>query len=374
VVEFPPPDMHLRQKIWEKHFPSTLPLADDVDILELAMKFELTGGFIRNAMLSAMQMALLRDKKQLKITHADLTSSCEQQIMGQLQLTGFDERVLPRIKLRDLSLEQATMSQCQEIIGLLKAKKVLTGQWGFKDLGTRVLLMGEIKKFFFFFSLFMHMEIFLFVAEAIAYECGKPMKVFSCAEMLISGNRSLSVGGDRSRHKVSWERIFSDVNTGALFIVRNFELLFSKSMFDFGTLGYVIHQLKRTTSTFIFIFDGELEHKDIVSLNKTQKDLLDLFNFVLRIKQPLLGMRIKLWKSLIPTNAPVSSDIDFEALGRLFSDFVQTDIMATIHIAASLACLRQKQECVLKMEDLIKAGERIKEKKLSKDFKGIVYT
>ncbi|ETO23624.1 hypothetical protein RFI_13555, partial [Reticulomyxa filosa] len=142
VVEFPPPDMHLRQKIWEKHFPPNLPLDDDVDVAELAMKFELTGGFIRNAVLAAMQAALLRDKEKLKITQSDLLTSCEQQIMGQLQLTGFDERVLPKIKLRDLCLEQAQLQQCHEIIALLKGKKVLTGQWGFKEAGTRILLIG----------------------------------------------------------------------------------------------------------------------------------------------------------------------------------------------------------------------------------------
>ncbi|ETO22097.1 hypothetical protein RFI_15107 [Reticulomyxa filosa] len=201
------------------------------------------------------------------------------------------------------------------------------------------------------------------------------MKVLSCAEMLVSSSRSIDVGTVHSRrHKMSWERLFSEVNTGALFVVRNCELLFSDSVMNVGTLGYIIHQLKRSTSTFIFVFDGQFEHGDVVNLNQAQKGLLHLFHFVIRFEKPSLSMRTRLWKSLVPKNTPVMSDVDFDELSKQFSDFVQTDIMATIHMAAATACLRQKGDCILKMEDLLKAGERHKEKRLSKDFRGIIYT
>jgi hypothetical protein len=37
-------------------------LADDIDWKVLAMKYELTGGFIKNAVLSALSSAVNRDK------------------------------------------------------------------------------------------------------------------------------------------------------------------------------------------------------------------------------------------------------------------------------------------------------------------------
>jgi len=39
-----------------------LQLADDIDWKALAMKYELTGGFIKNAVLSALSSAVNRDK------------------------------------------------------------------------------------------------------------------------------------------------------------------------------------------------------------------------------------------------------------------------------------------------------------------------
>jgi SpoVK/Ycf46/Vps4 family AAA+-type ATPase len=47
-IPFRPPDHLLRYKIWKNHIPPKLPLADDVDLHVLSMKFELTGGFIKN--------------------------------------------------------------------------------------------------------------------------------------------------------------------------------------------------------------------------------------------------------------------------------------------------------------------------------------
>ena len=47
-IGFRQPDHLLRKKIWERHLPPALKLAPDVDMGLLAMKFELTGGFIKN--------------------------------------------------------------------------------------------------------------------------------------------------------------------------------------------------------------------------------------------------------------------------------------------------------------------------------------
>jgi hypothetical protein len=61
VVEYRPPDHLMRKKIWENIlFPQIygerggLQLAADVDIAAIAIKYELTGGFIKNAVLAAL--------------------------------------------------------------------------------------------------------------------------------------------------------------------------------------------------------------------------------------------------------------------------------------------------------------------------------
>ncbi len=53
VVEFPLPDETQRERLWRCLLPGELPLSDDVDLKFLARQFRLTGGEIRNIVLSA---------------------------------------------------------------------------------------------------------------------------------------------------------------------------------------------------------------------------------------------------------------------------------------------------------------------------------
>lgn len=53
ILEFPPPDAQLREMIWRKLLPPTVPLAEDVDFGTLAREFDFTGGYIRSAILRA---------------------------------------------------------------------------------------------------------------------------------------------------------------------------------------------------------------------------------------------------------------------------------------------------------------------------------
>jgi len=53
VVEFPLPDETQRERLWRCLLPAELPLSDDVDLKFLARQFRLSGGEIRNIVLSA---------------------------------------------------------------------------------------------------------------------------------------------------------------------------------------------------------------------------------------------------------------------------------------------------------------------------------
>jgi SpoVK/Ycf46/Vps4 family AAA+-type ATPase len=57
LVDFPSPDPAMRRQIWDRHLPSSVPRAQDVDVEFLATSFELSGGNIRNVALSAAFMA-----------------------------------------------------------------------------------------------------------------------------------------------------------------------------------------------------------------------------------------------------------------------------------------------------------------------------
>jgi len=69
VVDFPFPDEKLRERIWRAHFPSGAPKEADIDFNFLAGQFKLSGGNIKNVVLSGAFLAAAEGRS---ITMADL--------------------------------------------------------------------------------------------------------------------------------------------------------------------------------------------------------------------------------------------------------------------------------------------------------------
>jgi hypothetical protein len=57
IVEFPEPDARVRTALWRLHLPEQAPLADDVDLTELADWYALSGAQIKNAALAGAFLA-----------------------------------------------------------------------------------------------------------------------------------------------------------------------------------------------------------------------------------------------------------------------------------------------------------------------------
>lgn len=70
-----------------------LQLDPDIDIAAIAVKYELTGGFIKNAVLSALLSAISRDKVNPMINQEDLVAGCRLQMRGSLVQRSFDDKV-----------------------------------------------------------------------------------------------------------------------------------------------------------------------------------------------------------------------------------------------------------------------------------------
>lgn len=71
-LEFPIPTPDQRAEIWKRMFPKQAPIAEDVDWSRLAI-VEITGGYIKNAVLRAARMAAIEKlpdkKKKIKMDH-----------------------------------------------------------------------------------------------------------------------------------------------------------------------------------------------------------------------------------------------------------------------------------------------------------------
>ncbi|MBI5957529.1 MAG: ATP-binding protein [Chloroflexi bacterium] len=62
VIDFPLPTAADRERIWRNLFPPDAPLADDIDFVFLAESFELTGGHIKNCVMTAAFAAASRQE------------------------------------------------------------------------------------------------------------------------------------------------------------------------------------------------------------------------------------------------------------------------------------------------------------------------
>ena len=77
VLEFKMPSVEEREKIWKVTLPEQCPIANDVDFGELARRYELSGGGVKNSLLRAATMAALRDGGKNILTMGDLKAACE---------------------------------------------------------------------------------------------------------------------------------------------------------------------------------------------------------------------------------------------------------------------------------------------------------
>lgn len=172
AIEFRQPDHLLRKSIWESHMPEQMKLDDDValvsldsretckitqvviDVLmnansanhrhthahiiayfnitiwfpqnELAIRFELAGGFIKNAILSALSIAVSRDGDNPVVGQKDLLQGANLQLRGRLRMKDFDRRVIPHAGLDEVIVEENIMKQLKQIVQFEKARYVDT--------------------------------------------------------------------------------------------------------------------------------------------------------------------------------------------------------------------------------------------------------
>ncbi len=82
IVEFPFPDEGHRQRIWQTNFPAHAPVASDVDCERLAREYKVSGGSIKNVVLSAAFLAAGEDDA-IGVSHIQQGARREFEKMGK---------------------------------------------------------------------------------------------------------------------------------------------------------------------------------------------------------------------------------------------------------------------------------------------------
>ncbi len=86
-MQFPFPDEDLRARLWAAHIPADTPTAGDFDFADLARRFPLSGGYIRNSALRAAFLAA-QEQRPLGQGHLERAIQLEYRELGKLSASG----------------------------------------------------------------------------------------------------------------------------------------------------------------------------------------------------------------------------------------------------------------------------------------------
>lgn len=130
-VRFDKPDTSARESIWRNHLPPTAPMNEDVDLPDLARRFELTGGEIKNAVLIAVAATVHEQGEDGRIGQAELDRGAT----DQLQRPDPDEQggaklEWSRARFQDLILPRMLAEQVHELLDAARLGRAVVEGWG----------------------------------------------------------------------------------------------------------------------------------------------------------------------------------------------------------------------------------------------------
>ncbi|MBM3266669.1 MAG: AAA family ATPase [Candidatus Sericytochromatia bacterium] len=297
-VCFPEPDSQARQAIWRRLLPEQAHLAADVDLQALASRYELAGGYIKNAVLEALALAVHDDPAAPVLHQRHLEAAAKAQATG-LDWVDFC-LVQPKVKLDKVVMADETRRDIVELIHAVRYRREVIERWGIgADLGSHkglaVLFTGGpgTGK--------------TLTAEAIAAELGRGLLLTSMSVVLSK------FVGDTEKHLESlFERAQAE---GAVLFVDEADSLLAErgsgraSRHDDSAVNVLLTQMEH--------FDGLL----ILATNRPE--VLDhalgrRLAYSVRFPFPDAAARSRIWAHHFPDTVPFEGAIDFAALGEAY--------------------------------------------------------
>lgn len=336
-VDFPKPHLELREKIWQKHLKDRFELADDVDLKKISYEFELTGGLIKNAVMTAIQKAISRDKEHIVINHEDLRYGAKCQMTKQLSSNESISEINPKFGLEHLILPEQLKNSIIDIINFHKNKQILFSDWGFFNdesqfrAGSSLLFYGPSG------------TGKTYTAQIIAYELGMKLEMIKLSSLVSSyvGQTGKNI-----------ENLFGNHSTESKI------LLFDDADALFSQRTKVSDSVDRYANMDVDVLLTEIEkYQGIIILTSNFIDTIDQamfrrFNYILEFKMPDQSIQTSLWKSILPDKVPLADDVDFDAITRDYS-LTGGGIKNVIFRACARAILRDEQDRKLYQRDLL---------------------
>lgn len=299
-LDFDIPSAEQREVIWRTLLPKRLPLREDVDVKTLAEEFEFSGGYIKNAVLAAVNTVSQRLETERRVNMADLRAAAA--LQRQNRLNAHTDQVVPHVGLSDVIVDADTRRQLDGLLRAVRMRSTVFATWGFgkstaNGRGIAALFSGPSG------------TGKTLTAEAIARELGRTLYPV-CLDRVIS-----AYVGETEKNLAAVFTAARD-NTAVLFFDEA-DALFGGRL---GNGGHHVRYLNQQTDLLL----TQLERfEGLVLLASNRPETFDTafarrIRYHVRFQLPDRETRLLLWRKLIPADAPLAEDARLEELAAAF--------------------------------------------------------
>lgn len=303
-VAFQPPTTRERARIWRAHVPPALRVAPPADYDALADQFELTGGLIKNAVVSALVLAASRGEERVTVTPADLEEAARLQLHGRGGLEVASREQTGDRALSDVVVSDDVKRQLDDLLQFARARRRMRGEG---------MLEGPL------FSVKGVTALFhgapgtgkTLAADAIAAELGQPVYRVNLAQMA-----SKWVGDGAKRI----EQVFREARQA------DAVLLFDEADGLFAPRTSVGSSTDRYANLEAAVLLREIEQFSGVSIltsnlfDNVDPALVRRLTFVVSFTAPDERLRERLWRHLTTSGrVPLAADVSVTMLARAYT-------------------------------------------------------
>jgi SpoVK/Ycf46/Vps4 family AAA+-type ATPase len=335
-IELSIPSYTERKQIWHQHWNGDPFLAFDADLSDVANKFRFSGGQIRDAIITARNLAQWRDSGNEQVTKQDLYLACRAQ--SREILSSLAHKIQPKYDWADIILPEDQMEQLREICNYVKYYSTVYNDWGFE----RKLSLGKGLNILFAGPSGTGKTM---AAEIISHELGLDLYKIDLSAIV-----SKYIGETEK----NLDRIFQEGQTS------NAILFFDEADALFGKRSEVRDSHDRYANIEISYLLQKMDEYDgiVILATNLRKNIDEGFSrrlhFALEFPIPDETDRYRIWKSIFPPEVPLAKDIDIEFMARQFK-ITGGNIK---NIALGAAFLAVEDGGCINTENLVRATKR----------------
>lgn len=334
-LAFPRPSFVSRKQMWKTFLNGRNNVSDDVDIANIASKFNFSAGQIKDSLFSACNIAEMKNSREPVLSMDALCRGCKAQSGNKLAKLAM--KIEPRHTWGDIVLPEDVKEQLVEVGGYIKYKGKVYADWGFgrklsSGRGLNALFSGPSGT-----GKTMAAGIIASAVELDLYRID------------LSGVVSKYIGETEKNLK----KIFEEAETS------NAILFFDEADAIFGKRSEVKDSHDRYANIETSYLLQRMEEYDgiVILASNFKKNIDDAFlrrmHFVIEFPLPDEKLREKIWAGIFPEETPLGDAVDFTFLAK----FKVTGGNIK-NIALSAAFLAAGDSATVEMEHLIRATKR----------------